>query len=227
MEDTEVDADSKIIESTEDCNETALSAPVSLKKKRTRRRKRKDKSQSVALPLDTNEERPLKKPKIVDSVIISSSKHIRFDNTEEEEGISKEAEGEEYNISKKTSKKLPVKLSRSTVSNTNDVTSSKDLSTLLALRGSSTPITFTKKAKKVKSKMERLEEGMECAEDLNATEENDSSMENNLCDEQIDKEMQKHESLKHLDLESMPIMTRSPNVGDVLAFKVHYLCITF
>jgi hypothetical protein len=188
---------------TEDCN--LLNSLVHVtKRKRVRTRKPRNRSQIVipnASP-KANEEKTkepkLKKPKIIDSYIIPSGKHIRFD-VENENHIAKqivqEASRNESCLSK--------------------ASSSRDLSTLLALGHSSTPITFVnKKLKNVKKdnivyeeiKIKNLNKFME------------DSVEKKSCIKESKKEVQNVNM--HAELEKLPVMTRKPQLNEIIAIKV-------
>ncbi|KAL0128325.1 hypothetical protein PUN28_003540 [Cardiocondyla obscurior] len=204
---SEDDTESKTTENNliEDCDVTQESNASSAKRKRVRKRKPKNKSQSIMLHNETEEtegvitkEPSSKKPKIINSFTIPSGKHIRFNNTEDENKLAKEIvqeiSGNESYLNK---------------------ISSLGLSTLLALRHSSTPKTFVKKCKNgietENSKTETLTEDLE-----NNTEK--------IVLNNIRREMppQKGNSLESLetDLESLPIMTRKPEINDIIAFKI-------
>lgn len=244
IEDTEADTDSKVTDYsnlTEDCDVTELGTPL-VKRKRVRKRKLKNKSKLVTSPLNTNVAGLLKKPKIIDSFVISSGKHIRFDDIEaEQSNISREKTEVEKNISQKLPKRSPSSIIESVIrrecqksmksiesiqtmqSNyANKISNCKDLSALLALKGSSTPITFVKKIKD-DNKMESMsEEEINYTNDFNIIKENNSSPEDNSYGKQIKKETQHHKSLLQIDPGEIPIMTRKPHVGDTIAFKVCY-----
>jgi len=105
------------------------------KRKRVWKWKPKNRSQFI-VPPDTiakniSKELKSKKPIIIDSYIIPSGKHIRFDNIENDDTAKQEISKNEYYLSK--------------------ASSSRDLSTILALRQSSTPITFINKKLKKQS----------------------------------------------------------------------------
>lgn len=193
IDDTEPDTDSKVTDYsnlTEDINVINSIIP-SVKRKRIRKRRPKNKIQSTEIPLHTNEESEPKKPKIINSVFIPYNKHIRFDDTEEEENIARRIA---YEIS----------------SNESNINKSCKFSTLLALRQCSTPITYTKKMKnEVKEIL--------VDENLNKTKEDNNNIDNNLCVEENNKDIK---CIKETEQKKTPIMTRKPQVGDVVAFKV-------
>ncbi|XP_029162170.1 uncharacterized protein LOC114933760 [Nylanderia fulva] len=187
---------------TENCNltDSVISIP---KRKRVRKRKPKNKSKTFSelLSYSSMSENTFKKPKIIDSRIIPSGQHIRFDNIEKEENnIAKQ-------IIQETSR------NESCISK---ASSSRDLSTLLALGQSSTPITFVNK--KVKNEVKRENE----LNDEIRTRVLKKNMEDNISKEKNlqDKEKtQNYENLILSDLELCPIMTRKPQVKDIIAFK--------
>ncbi|XP_050465710.1 coilin [Cataglyphis hispanica] len=202
IDDTEEDTDSKITDNnlTEDCNVTdsVISIP---KRKRVRRRRPKNQSKTeFTLSFNMNEENKPKKPKIIDSYIIPSGKHIRFDNVEKEEN----------NIAKQIVQEIS--RNESCISKTS---SPQDLCTLLALGQSSTPITFVHKKVKNEVKVENeLNDGIK-NKNLNKNE-NNISIEKNLNNKE---KTQCYENWIHSDPEIIPIMTRKPQVKDIIAFK--------
>lgn len=223
--DTEEETDCKVTDNnlTEDCNMTDSIVSIA-KRKRVRKRRPKNRIKTPFILSDMNEENKSKKPKIIDSYTIPSGKHIRFDNiekqesTEKEENIEKEknietkenTEKEENNIAKQIVQEISK--NESYISKTS---SSRDLSMLLALGQSSTPITFINKKAKTEVKMEnesidRLM--MDRCQTLSQF-----LMKNNK------KIMQYYENLMHSDLEVMPVMTRKPQVKDIIAFKVYVI----
>lgn len=106
-----------------DCDVSKSVMPV---KKRRRVRKKKTKPELIVSSIhDVIDESKPKKPKIIDSVTIPSSKHIHFDNIEaNKNGISQEI------------------MQNAFISEQNKISPSGGLSALLALGQSSTPITF-------------------------------------------------------------------------------------
>ncbi|XP_029677828.1 uncharacterized protein LOC115244375 [Formica exsecta] len=203
IDDTEEDTDSKVTDNnlTEDCNLTDSVISIS-KRKRVRRRKPKNQSKTqFTLSSNMNEENKPKKPKIIDSYIIPSGKHIRFDNTEKEEND--------------IAKQIVQEISRNE-SYMSKNSSSRDLGNLLALRQCSTPVTFAHKKVKNDIKMENeLNDGIK-SKTLNKIAENNISTEKNLNNKE---KTQCNESWMHSDPEIIPIMTRKPQVKDIIAFK--------
>ncbi|EFN69673.1 hypothetical protein EAG_12011 [Camponotus floridanus] len=222
IDDTEEETDSKVTDNnlTEDCNMTDSIVSIAKRKRVRRRRPKNQIKTSFILSSDMNEENKQKKPKIIDSYIIPSGKHIRFDNIEKDENTEKEdttekkeniekketTEMEEHNIAKQIVQEIS--RNESYISKTS---SSRDLSTLLALGQSSTPITFINKKAKTEVKMENKS--------------NDGSMIDRCSNlsqflmKNIKSKIQNYENLIHSDLEVMPIMTRKPQVKDIIAFK--------
>ncbi|KMQ93393.1 hypothetical protein RF55_6508 [Lasius niger] len=203
--DTEEDTDSILTDNnlTENCNLTDSTTSIK-KRKRVRRRKPKKEFKSLTeliLESSNMSENKFKKPKIIDSYVIPSGRHIRFDNTEKEENnIAKQ-------IVQETSR------NESYVSN---ASSPRDLSTLLALGQSSTPITFVSKQVKNEVKMEnKLNNGIR-SRILNKIVEDNVSTEKNLYNKE---KAQSYENWMPSDLELIPIMTRKPQVKDIIAFK--------
>lgn len=211
------DTDSKTIDNiTEDCNMTD-SIISDAKKKRVRKRKPKNQfRQFVVGPLNMTEDKmskesKSKKPKIIDSYVIPSGKHIRFDNMENDENnIAKQIVQE---ISKNESKNE---------SCSSKAPSSRDLSTLLALGQSSTPITFTNENKKLRNGI-KTESILNNEVNKNFNKIMEDSTEKNSCSKESKKEIQNYKSL-HAELEKVPIMTRKPQYNDIIAFKV---CIAY
>ncbi|XP_011053611.1 PREDICTED: uncharacterized protein LOC105145625 [Acromyrmex echinatior] len=195
---SEEDTDSKTTTDnlTKNCN--MIDSIVSItKRKRVRKRKSKNQSQFIVSPFDRIEENiskelKLKKPKIIHSYIIPSGKHIRFDDIE----------NDEHNIARQ----IAVQEASRNHSYLNETSSSKDLSTLLALGQSSTPITFVNKKLKNDVKTE------------NVLNDEIKSTEKNLCNKESKNEIQSYKNL-YTDLEKLPIMTRKPQVNDIIAFK--------
>lgn len=205
---SEGDTDSKTIDNnlTEDCN--VIDSIVSIaKRKRVRKRKPNNRSQLIVSPPDITEENipnesKSKKPKIIDSYIIPSGKHIRFDNMDNDEN----------NIAKQ----IVQEVSRNE-SYLSKASSSRDLSTLLALGQSSTPITFVNKKLKSGVKTESVLNDEIRSKNVNKIMED--SIEKKLCSKESKKEIQSNKSL-HVELEKVPVMTRKPQLNDVIAFKV-------
>lgn len=202
IDDTEADTDSKVTNSNlmEDCNNTESSVMADMKRRRIRKRKPKNRPHeahgiSIQLPPVTMEEIKSKKPKVIDSYVIPAAKHIRFDSMESEEDIAKkivqEASRNETYISRGSSP--------------------GDLSALLALGNSSTPM-FVKK----KTKNEVNVDNDEARNKSSCKKENSIGMERSACGA----ETERKGYYKSIELEKIPLMTRKPQVKDIIAFKV-------
>ncbi|XP_071578042.1 uncharacterized protein [Temnothorax nylanderi] len=191
------DTDSKTTDNnlTADCS---MLDSIVAKRKRVRKRKPKNRSQLVVTP--TTEENVSKKPKIIDSYTIPSGKHIRFDNME----------NDEHNIAKQIVQEVSKDESLSKAS------SSRDLSTLLALGQTSTPMTFVNRKIKNGAKTESMLNDEIKSKNLNKVMED--SIEKNLCSKESKKEVQCYKSL-YTQLEKVPVMTRKPQINDIIAFK--------
>ncbi|KYM94107.1 PREDICTED: coilin [Cyphomyrmex costatus] len=196
---SEEDTDSKTTDNlTENCNE--IDSIVSIaKRKRIRKRKSKNRSQLIISSPDRIEENiskesKLKKPKIIDSYVIPTGKHIRFDNMENDEHTITEQIVQEASRNE---------------SYLNKTSSFRDLSTLLALGQSSTPITFRNK---------KLNNGVKIENDEIKNKNMEDITEKNVCSTKPKKEIQSYKKL-YADLEKVPIMTRKPQVNDIIAFK--------
>ncbi|XP_011686965.1 PREDICTED: uncharacterized protein LOC105449430 [Wasmannia auropunctata] len=203
---SEGDTDSKTTDNnlTEDCN--MIDSIVSIaKRKRVRKRKPRNRSRLIVSPPDIIEENglkepKLKKPKIIDSYIVPCGKHIRFCNMEDENNIAKQ---------------IVQEISRNE-SCLSKASSSRDLSTLLALGQSSTPITFVNKRLRNEVKTENALNNEIGGKNLNKNMED--STEKNVSSEKSKKEVQSYKNMQ-ADLEKFPIMTRKPKAHDIIAFK--------
>lgn len=174
----------------EDVSITKDSA-IRRKRKRVRRKK---KSQDIEEPV-TEEENKSKKPKIVNSYIISSSKHIRFDNADTDEVVVKEViHGETMN------------------GYANKVSPPHELANLLSLGQNSTPITFTNTKVKEEIKIEYVSDE---ESRLN------TGVENTNVITSLSKMLQDGKELSIMDLEACPVMTTKPQLKDFVAFKVN------
>ncbi|XP_076159952.1 uncharacterized protein LOC143143013 [Ptiloglossa arizonensis] len=173
----------------EDVSITKDSA-IRRKRKRVRRKK---KSQDIEEPV-TEEENKSKKPKIVNSYIISSSKHIRFDNADTDEVVVKEViHGETMN------------------GYANKVSPPHELANLLSLGQNSTPITFTNTKVKEEIKIEYVSDE---ESRLN------TGVENTNVITSLSKMLQDGKELSIMDLEACPVMTTKPQLKDFVAFKM-------
>lgn len=241
IEDTEADTNSKITDYS-NVTENYNTMDSTLKRKRTRKRKSKSQNNEINNKLDsqldtlttgTKEGNDLKKPKIVDSVIIPAGKHIRFNDMEDEEN---------HDV-----KQIVHEVPRDVLTHSNIMSaekrneqSTKSFSALFALRGSSTPI-FPKQIKGDK-KMENLptpiisainevdmespiEKKATCSKNSSKTK-NDNSLEMSVCTKERNKRKHISKNVLKLDLENLPVMTRTPRTGDIIGFKVCnvYIC---
>lgn len=202
VDNSEGDTDSKSTRnSIEDCN---IIDSVSSIKKRKRVRKRKSKNQSwvdvSSVVAEGTELKVPKKPKIIESYTISPMKHISIvDSIGNEDNIAKQIVQERSREESCLSK----------------ASSPKDLSTLLALGQSSTPITFVNKKLKKAIKTEKV---LNDEKNKNIHQSMEDNTEKNLYSKEFKK--------LHADLEKAPILTRKPKVRDIIAFKVcigHYM----
>ena len=132
--------DSKITEDnfTED-NSLVEETTGSNKRKRVRKRKSKKVSEIVPETDSSTLEISGKKPKIIDSILISSGKHIRFQGLDDEDSS--------FDTKAQNDNSMQRLFSNGDIKNKQSV--NKELASLLNLRQSSTPLTFThKKAKR-------------------------------------------------------------------------------
>ncbi|XP_043253882.1 uncharacterized protein LOC122398242 [Colletes gigas] len=162
-------------------------------RKRKRLRHRKKKPQDVKQSV-TEEENKSKKPKIINSYIISSSKHIRFDNVDTEEVVVKEViHGDTMNGC------------------TNNASPSHELANLLSLGQNSTPITFSNTKLKEEIKIEHTSD-----------EENrlNTTITNTNINVALSKKLEEGIELSSKDLKACPVMTTEPQVKDFIAFKM-------
>ncbi|XP_066598582.1 putative leucine-rich repeat-containing protein DDB_G0290503 isoform X2 [Prorops nasuta] len=198
---------SKTMESTVTGDNTFETSDCLLKRKRIRRKKQK-KHQETECNNSTKEEHKSMKPKIINSLILSSGKHIRFDSQQINENPEQPS-----NIFNKTDP-------------------SKDLLTLLELRNSSTPITFTNKKHlknkapsgeiektKWKQKIESSINETLSETELQASKNNKKSSVDDIdatetpSTTDIDEDM-----IKHID--NLPILTSRVHLHDIIAFKM-------
>jgi hypothetical protein len=147
---------------SEDNNSIIKENLLTSKRKRIRKKKKK-KLLEVVPDSDTSSMRySSKKPKIIDSVLISSGKHIRFKGLEDEDTISDNNPVYENGIHGKH------------INNdfTNKQLINKDLNTLLNLRQSSTPLTFGYKKIKKEIKPEVIDEDSKSMNESQRSKEN-------------------------------------------------------
>ncbi|XP_046737349.1 uncharacterized protein LOC124406055 [Diprion similis] len=134
MNDSQIEnaSESKTEVSTLEENLVQGSPPFKNKRKRTRQRKSKTKEQPEQPVANELVEAEYKKPKIINSVMIPNGKHIRFGDVERQEfdsyDSSASCDSRKHSTRETTPSSKPVP--------------SSSLSNLLALRQSSTPITF-------------------------------------------------------------------------------------
>ncbi|XP_076654660.1 uncharacterized protein LOC143360027 isoform X2 [Halictus rubicundus] len=161
--------------------------------KRKRKRTRKKKTQEVK-PSVKNEVVAVK-PKIINTYVISTSKHIRFDNLDSPETVAKP------NTSNK-------KVNGSYI---DEVAPSHELANLLSLGHNSTPVTFTSSQVKEEIKLESMSDE---ETRLNASFETKSKSNSLL------KMLQEGKKLTSKDLEACPSLLTKPELKCVIAFKM-------
>ncbi|XP_076279754.1 uncharacterized protein LOC143208805 [Lasioglossum baleicum] len=164
-----------------------------LRSKRKRKRTRKKKTQEVK-PSVKNEIVTVK-PKIINTYVISTSKHIRFDNLDSPETVAKP-----NTPNKKMNGSYP-----------NEVAPSHELANLLSLGHNPTPVTFTNSQVKEEIKLENMSDE---ETRLNASLETKSKGNNLL------KKLQERKQLTSKDLEACPILLTKPELKCVIAFKM-------
>ncbi|XP_003426812.1 uncharacterized protein LOC100679130 [Nasonia vitripennis] len=120
--------DSKITEDITEDNSITEDSMVSNKRKRVRKRKQRKPTEIVPESDTSLMETSGKKPKIIDSILISSGKHIRFQGLDDEDTASDNNVNNIQNGDTKHKQSV-----------------NKDLAALLNLRQSSTPLTFQHK----------------------------------------------------------------------------------
>ncbi|EZA56304.1 hypothetical protein DMN91_009731 [Ooceraea biroi] len=201
IDDTEADTDSKATDLMEDCNNTKDSVASGTKRKRVRKRRQKNRSQEhslFVLPAVTSKENKPKKPKVIETCIIPPAKHIRFDDVGNENSIAKKIVQE---VSKNDSH-----VSRDSLPS--------DLSALLALGKSSTPM-FAKKKIKKEINVDSVLSNKTRNNNTSKTEVDDASIEKNASDMKDEKKGY----YKNIELEKLPKMARKPQIKDIIAFK--------
>ncbi|XP_031850373.2 uncharacterized protein LOC116435195 [Nomia melanderi] len=172
---------------------TDFNVDSSLRPKRKRTRSRKKKAQEIKEPVKI--EIKAAKPKIIDSFIISTNKHIRFDSIESPEMVAKQIT---------PNKKM-------NGSYTNEATPSHKLANLLSLGQNSTPITFTNSQVKEEIKIEHVSD-----EDTRPN----ISFETNSESKNFVKALQEGKELTSKDLETCPPLITKPELKSILAFKM-------
>ncbi|XP_015598450.1 uncharacterized protein LOC107269280 [Cephus cinctus] len=173
--------------------------PMANKRKRIRHRRTKRQTPIPLQPFEPKEN-GLKKPRTNNSTIISSGKHIRFDIHELQPDHSVTTVIDL--ISPNPSKDLP-----SQSSNT------KDLSTLLALGKSSTPVTFS--SKKVVSEPKKETMSKELEKSNNTPDKTNEAKHNST-----NGKTTMTEDYSELDPQKYAIITDKPQKNDIVAFKV-------
>ncbi|XP_011863996.1 PREDICTED: uncharacterized protein LOC105559941 isoform X2 [Vollenhovia emeryi] len=201
---SEGDTNSKITDDNFTESNVTDSIIPSAKRKRVRKRKSKSQPRLILSPFNTTEknasnELKSKKLKITSSYTLPPEKHIRFVNTEDDED----------NIAKQIVQEV------SKDSHSSNVSPSKDLSTLLALGQSSTPITFVNKKLKSSIATENVSSDEVTNTDSIKKAENVIT---NICRMEGLKITERYKSLC-AELEKIPAMTRKPQIKDFIAFK--------
>ncbi|CAK9821909.1 COIL [Anthophora retusa] len=177
---------------TDDFNimENIMACP---KRKRVRHRNRKRKNtQQQEIKEEENKSR---KPKIIDTCIIASGKHIRFDSVDNEDIPKKEVNHLETVNGSSMSKLSPT----------------RELANLLSLGQTPTPLTFTNTRVKEEVKLELMSD-----EETHFV----ASSENTNESIGLNKRSEEEKDLLSKDYELLPILTETPTVGDIIAFKV-------
>ncbi|XP_046413396.1 uncharacterized protein LOC124176315 [Neodiprion fabricii] len=185
-------SESKMEVGTLDENLVQGSPPFKNKRKRTRQRKSKTKEQPeepVAAELVESE---YKKPKIINSVTIPNGKHIRFGDVEQQEFDS-------YDSSASCDSRKPS--TRETTPRSKSVPNSS-LSNLLALRQSSTPITFA-----AQKKLEKNQQPQHDSYEVKELSTEDCQTPTRFTEVKVDPE-------KHVLMES------KARVNDIIGFKM-------
>ncbi|KAK2579512.1 hypothetical protein KPH14_010817 [Odynerus spinipes] len=190
---------------TEDSSATQ-SEVTNTKPKRIRHRKGKKKASSF-IENSTSESSTTKKPKIIDSLVISSGKHIRFSLE------NNNAEPSNYIINDiSTSDQCTIKSPQC-----------KELSTLLALRNSSTPLTFANK--KMKEEIGKLEDTSNIEErDMDTSCEKTNETLNNIVEKNVsDKDISqkfKNQTFSDAEFQTYPPVKSDAQSNDIIAFKM-------
>ncbi|KZC09675.1 PREDICTED: uncharacterized protein LOC107187793 [Dufourea novaeangliae] len=173
-----------------------LNTDNNLTRKRKRSRKKK-KAQTINETPNKNvdTETQVKKPVIINSCIIPSSKHIRFDTLD----------------TAKANRKQITHREETNESSTNEVTVSHELDNLLSLGQNSTPVTFTSQNIKQEIKIEHIPDEQTQL---------DVSFEKKDESENLIKQLQEGKELLNVGLDGYPVMTKKPELKDVVAFKM-------
>ena len=179
----------------EDLNVTDSST---IRSKRKRIRRKKNKPQQVnqtATVASTVAPTVSKKPKILDSLVIPSSKHIHFDNVDTQEVMVKHVVNE----------------NKVNGSSKNKVSPSHELSNLLSLGKNSVPLTFTNPVVKDEIKVKQV------SDDENQI---DDSFKNRYENIMLNRKLQEGKKLLSTDLEACQVTTTKPQLKDIIAFKM-------
>ncbi|XP_029038607.2 uncharacterized protein LOC114873959 [Osmia bicornis bicornis] len=164
------------------------------KRKRVRHRKKKTKEVEQSTPQE-NENKPAK-PRIIDSCPVSFGKHIRFDNVD----------------SKDVKENKVIRTDTMNGCNVKQISPSHELANLLSLGKSSTPLTFSNTRVKEEPKVEHMSD---VEPQVNASSENrNESVAVNEKAQNGKKDWLDKDFLK------CPILTRKPELLDVIAFKM-------
>nr|XP_033326300.1 coilin-like [Megalopta genalis] len=164
-----------------------VDSSLRLKRKRTRTR-RKKKTQEVTKSVKT--ELVTRKPKIINTYVISTSKHIRFDNLDSPEIVEKEITPSNKMNGSCTIEEAP-----------------SELANLLSLGENSTPVTFTNSQVKQEIKLEHVSD-------------EENKLENNSKSNNVLKQLQEGRELTSKDLEACPALIAKPELKDIVAFKM-------
>lgn len=179
----------------EDLNVTDSSM---IRSKRKRIRRKKNKPQQVnqtATVASAGASTMPKKPKIIDSLVIPSSKHIHFDNVDTEEVVVKQVINE----------------NKVNGSSKNKVSPSHELSNLLSLGKNSVPLTFTNPVVKEEIKIEQMSDEEKQIDD---------SFKDLYENIMLNRKLQEGKELLSTDLEARQVTTTKPQLKDIIAFKV-------
>ncbi|XP_051168160.1 coilin isoform X2 [Leptopilina boulardi] len=173
------------------------------KRKRSRRKRIKRLDTSSNSKIDNSPQEEKRKPKIIDQVVLSTGKHIRFSNHDEE--IISPNSCKSPNISEFQSKFIESPISKSSSSNSLDA--------LLSLKQCSTPLTFSctkNNNKQIKSSkiITPIHEDIEnlTESDRNMISQKEKSFDINSYDSK--------------EVEKIPILTTNPQEKDTVAFKM-------
>nr|XP_034195002.1 uncharacterized protein LOC117611173 [Osmia lignaria] len=164
------------------------------KRKRVRHRKKKTKEVEQSAPQE-NENKPAK-PRIIDSYPVSFGSHIRFDNVD----------------NKDVKENKVIRTDTMNGCNVKQISPSHELANLLSLGKSSTPLTFSNTRVKEEPKVDHMSDG---EPQVKASSENrNESVAVNEKAQNGKKDWLDKDFLKY------PILTRKPEVLDVIAFKM-------